>query len=114
MSTIPGLNRVIINGDIDSRGGQFGQTVQLTSGVNIVQTPTTNFTDIYNKYIINATANITLTLCKIGTVVNQVNIGYNVMVMNNGINTLEILENSGVSIVTLQPNQTAILISTTN
>jgi len=112
MSTITSSIANIINGDLDTRNGQFGQTVQISSGLNLVQTPTTNFANIYNKYIINATSNITLTLCKIGTGQTQVNIGYNTMVMNIGGSTLEILENGGNSIVTLQSNQTAILIGT--
>jgi len=117
-STNKSLREIILSGDINTNEGQLGQTVFKSLTANAVMTPSTDFEDIYNKYVIDANGNYTLTLPGIqptagSFTANLVQLGFECIIVNNDdTNTLDVLEEStGARKVLLQPGESAKLIA---
>jgi len=109
---------IILSGDVNTNEGQLGQTVFKSLTANSVMTPSADFESIYNKYVIDADGNYTLTLPGIqptagSFTVNLVQLGFECIIINNDdTNTLDILEEStGARKVLLQPGESAKLIA---
>jgi len=117
-STNKSLTGIILSGDINTNEGQLGQTVFKSLTGNSVMTPSADFESIYNKYIIEANGNYTLTLPGIqptagSFTANLVQLGWECIIVNNDdTNTLDVLEEStGARKVLLQPGESARLIA---
>lgn len=90
-------------GDVNVAGGQLGLCPITTQTVNLDQL--NDFEDIYARYLLEPTvAGLNFTFHKIGPNLGQIAPGYSVLVVNEGTEPLDILEDSG-SLLTNLPSQ---------
>lgn len=108
MTTTKSEASFLIQGDVNSGKGQFGQSVFLTpivAAINqtVISVPTSTqpFGDYYNKYVITPTINTTFDLSAIGTVLNE---GYSLMIINKSTAFNLIIRDSSSNVIyTLLP-----------
>lgn len=91
-----------LQGDLNSGRGQFGQTVELTTGTDITHTPGVTFADYYHNYCINATANINFNLATIGVLASEVQQGHSIKIYNKGTNTISVRD-GGALVISITP-----------
>ena len=108
MTTTKSEASILIQGDVNSGRGQFGQCVFLTPSVAAINqtvlsipTATQPFGDYYNKYVITPIANTTFNLSVIGTILNE---GYSLIIINKSTSFNLIIRDSSSGIIyTLLP-----------
>lgn len=93
-------------GDINVAGGQLGLCAFTPQTVSLDQA--TDFDEIYSRYVLEPTnPGLNFTLDKIGTGLNQIATGYSVLVVNEGTESIDLLEDSGTLVITV-PAQTLV------